>query len=117
MIKTLAASVRDYKKVTIATPLLVLGEVICEMSIPFVTANLIDSIKDGAAVADILPTAGILAIIALCSLAFGAAAGITCSHASCGFAKNLRHDLFYNCLLYTSPSPRDRQKSRMPSSA
>ena len=44
MIKTLAASVRDYKKVTIATPLLVLGEVICEMSIPFVTANLIDSI-------------------------------------------------------------------------
>lgn len=75
MIKTLAASVRDYKKVTIATPLLVLGEVICEMSIPFVTANLIDSIKDGAAVADILPTAGILAIIALCSLAFGAAAG------------------------------------------
>ncbi len=95
MIKTLAASVRDYKKVTIATPLLVLGEVICEMSIPFVTANLIDSIKDGAAVADILPTAGILAIIALCSLAFGAAAGITCSHASCGFAKNLRHDLFY----------------------
>lgn len=46
MIKTLAASVRDYKKVTIATPLLVLGEVICEMSIPFVTANLIDSIKE-----------------------------------------------------------------------
>ena len=95
MIKTLAASIRDYKKVTIATPLLVLGEVICEMSIPFVTANLIDSIKDGAAVADILPTAGILVLIALTSLAFGAAAGITCSHASCGFAKNLRHDLFY----------------------
>ena len=95
MIKTLAASIRDYMKVTVATPLLVLGEVACEMTIPFVTANLIDTIKDGASVADILPTAGILVLLALVSLAFGAAAGITCSHASCGFAKNLRHDLFY----------------------
>lgn len=95
MIKTLMGSIRDYKKVTIATPLLVLGEVLCEMLIPFITANLIDAIKDGATVAEMLPTAGFLVLIALTSLAFGAAAGITCSHASCGFAKNLRHDLFY----------------------
>ncbi len=95
MIKTLAASIRDYMKVTVATPLLVLGEVVCEMSIPFVTANLIDSIKDGATVDQMLPTAGILVAFALVSLFFGAAAGVTCSHASCGFAKNLRHDLFY----------------------
>ena len=95
MIKTLAASIRDYMKVTVATPLLVLGEVACEMSIPFVTANLIDAIKDGATVEQMLPTAGLLVLLALISLAFGAAAGITCSHASCGFAKNLRHDLFY----------------------
>ena len=40
-------------------------------------------------------SAGFLVLIALTSLAFGAAAGVTCSHASCGFAKNLRHDLFY----------------------
>ena len=95
MIKTLMGSIRDYKKVTIATPLLVLGEVICEMMIPFITANLIDAIKDGATVAEILPTSGVLVLIALISLAFGAAAGVTCSHASCGFAKNLRQDLFY----------------------
>ena len=95
MIKTLASSIRDYKKVTIATPLLVLGEVACEMTIPFMTANLIDSIKDGATVEQMLPTAGMLIVIALVSLCFGAGAGITCSHASCGFAKNLRHDLFY----------------------
>ena len=95
MIKTLIGSIRDYMKVTIATPLLVLGEVVCEMSIPFVTANLIDSIKDGATVEQMLPTAGLLVAFALISLAFGAAAGVTCSHASCGFAKNLRHDLFY----------------------
>ena len=95
MIKTLMGSIRDYMKVTVATPLLVLGEGLCEMLIPFITANLIDAIKDGATVAEMLPTAGLLVLIALTSLAFGAAAGVTCSHASCGFAKNLRHDLFY----------------------
>lgn len=95
MIKTLMGSIRDYMKVTVTTPLLVLGEVLCEMLIPFITANLIDAIKDGATVAEMLPTAGFLVLIALTSLAFGAAAGVTCSHASCGFAKNLRHDLFY----------------------
>ena len=95
MIKTLAASVRDYMKPTIATPLLVLGEVACEMAIPFVTANLIDTIKAGVSVANMLPTAALLVTLAIVSLIFGAAAGITCSYASCGFAKNLRHDLFY----------------------
>ena len=95
MIKTLMGSIRDYMKVAVATPLLVLGEVLCEMLIPFITANLIDAIKDGTTVAEMLPTAGFLVLIALTSLAFGAAAGVTCSHASCGFAKNLRHDLFY----------------------
>ena len=58
MIKTLMGSIRDYMKVAVATPLLVLGEVLCEMLIPFITANLIDAIKDGATVAEMLPTAG-----------------------------------------------------------
>ena len=96
IMRRLAKSIRDYKNVTVATPLLVLGEVICEMSIPFLTANLIDRIKVGATVAELLPTSGMLVLIALCSLAFGTGAGITCSHASCGFAKNLRRDMFYN---------------------
>ena len=48
MIKTLMGSIRDYMKVAVATPLLVLGEVLCEVLIPFITANLIDAIKDGA---------------------------------------------------------------------
>ena len=73
MIKTLMGSIRGYMKVTVATPLLVLGEVLCEMLIPFITANLIDAIKDGATVAEMLPTAGLLVLIALTSLAFGAA--------------------------------------------
>ena len=95
MIKTLASSIREFKPQTIATPLLVTCEVACEMAIPFVTAYLIDNIKDGATIAQIAQTAGILVALAVVSLFFGAAAGITCSYASCGFAKNLRHDLFY----------------------
>ena len=95
IMRNLMKSIRDYKPYTIATPLLVLGEVACEMTIPFVTANLIDTIKVGATVEELLPTSGLLVLLAIVSLVFGAAAGITCSHASCGFAKNLRHDLFY----------------------
>ena len=96
IMRRLMESIRDYKKVTIATPLLVLGEVVCEMAIPFLTASLIDQIKVGATVAELLPASGVLVLLALCSLAFGTGAGITCSHASCGFAKNLRRDMFYN---------------------
>ena len=95
IMRNLMKSIRDYKPYTVATPLLVLGEVACEMSIPFVTANLIDTIKVGATIKELLPTSGLLVLLAIVSLVFGAAAGITCSHASCGFAKNLRHDLFY----------------------
>ena len=95
IMRNLMKSIRDYKPYTVATPLLVLGEVACEMTTPFVTANLIDTIKVGATVEELLPTSGLLVLLAIVSLVFGAAAGITCSHASCGFAKNLRHDLFY----------------------
>lgn len=96
IVKRLMGSVREYRGMTIATPLLVLGEVICEMAIPFLTAQLIDQIKVNATVEELLQPASILVLLALCSLAFGTGAGITCSHASCGFAKNLRRDMFYN---------------------
>ena len=96
IMKRLMGSIREYKKVTVATPLLVLGEVICEMAIPFLTAALIDNIQAGATVSELLSPSGILIALALVSLAFGIAAGVTCSYASCGFAKNLRQDLFYN---------------------
>ena len=96
IIRRLMRSIGDYRAVTIATPLLVLGEVACEMAIPFLTASLIDQIKAGATVAELLQPAAVLVLLALLSLAFGTGAGITCSHASCGFAKNLRRDMFYN---------------------
>ena len=94
MIKTLMGSIRDYKRAAIATPIIVSGEVVMEVAIPFVTAQLIDAIQKGATVSETLPYAGILVAMALASLCFGIGAGITCSQASCGFAKNLRHDVF-----------------------
>ncbi len=96
ILKRLGRSVREYKKYTVATPLLVLGEVVCEMAIPFLTAALIENIQAGATVEELLRPSGILIALALISLAFGVAAGVTCSYASCGFAKNLRKDAFYN---------------------
>lgn len=94
MLKTLMASIREYKRAAIATPIIVTGEVVMEVSIPFVTAQLINAIQLGAGLAQLLPYAGVLVCMALASLAFGIGAGLTCSQASCGFAKNLRHDVF-----------------------
>ncbi len=96
LLRRLAASIREYKGATIATPILVLGEVIIEVLIPFYTADLVDVISRGAAIDEILASGAVLLLLAIISLGFGTAAGITCSKASAGFAKNLRKDMFYN---------------------
>ena len=96
IMRRLMGSIRQYRGAAVATPLLVLGEVVFEVLIPLLTADLIDAIKAGADLSEILSTGGLLALMALVSLAFGAAAGLTCAKASVGFAKNLRKDMFYN---------------------
>ena len=96
IMRRLTKSVRQYKGATIATPLLVLGEVVFEVMIPLRTAELIDAIRAGAGLDQILSSGAVLALMAIVSLAFGAAAGLTCAKASVGFAKNLRKDMFYN---------------------
>ena len=96
VMRKLAQSVRQYKRASLVTPLLVLGEVVFEVMIPLYTANLIDAIKRGADLSQIVSTGALLALMAVISLAFGALAGLTCAKASCGFAKNLRKDMFYN---------------------
>ena len=96
MIRTIVNSLREYKGASIATPLLVIGEVAMEVTIPYFTAQLIDQYQAGAGLDTIVRYGLILLAMALISLAFGTAAGITCSKASCGLARNLRHDMFYN---------------------
>ena len=95
MIKRLAASIREYKRDTILTPLLMIGEVVCECVIPLYTAQLVNQIQAGCT-RDVIFYYGLRLLgLALLSLCFGMAAGWFCAAASTGFAKNLRHDLFY----------------------
>ena len=101
MIKTLARSIREYKTLSILTPLLVTVEVIMECAIPFVIANLVNEMQAGCSM-DVIVRYGVeLIIMAVISLVFGVAAGNTCATASTGFAKNLRKDMFYKIQDYS----------------
>ena len=94
MIRKLAKCVREYKAPSIMTLILIVLEAVVEVIIPFITAKLVNRIKAGAQMEEILRYGGLLALLAIVSLACGGLAGFTCSKASAGFAKNLRHDLF-----------------------
>ncbi len=95
MLKTLMKSIREYKRTSIITPILVFFEVILECIIPMVIAELVNSYEKSESIGDVLKYGGIVAALAVLSLTFGALAGLTCSTAACGFAKNLRHDMYY----------------------
>lgn len=95
MIRQLLKSVREYKKVSIMTPLFVIGESIMEVLIPFFMADLLDKGVTDGNMNYILKMGLILCISALISLLFGALAGKYAADASAGFAKNLRKDMFY----------------------
>ena len=101
MIKVLSKSIREYKKASILTPLLVSMEVVMECTIPFIIAQLVNQIKAGCEMGVILRYGGILVVMAGLSLTFGALAGSTCATASCGLARNLRKDMFYAIQTYS----------------
>ncbi|MBQ7337068.1 MAG: ABC transporter ATP-binding protein [Clostridia bacterium] len=95
MLKKLAASIREYKKASILTPLFVSLEVVIECIIPLLTADLINEIEGGCGL-DVIARYGLLLVLmAALSLTMGVLSGHYCAIASAGFAKNLRHDLFY----------------------
>ena len=101
MIKTLARSIREYKKASILTPILVTVEVILECAIPFVIANLVNQMQSGCTMDVIVKYGVALIIMSVLSLIFGGAAGSTCATASAGFARNLRKDMFYKIQDYS----------------
>ncbi len=90
----LAKSIREYKKPAIITPFFVVLEVILDCIIPFIIADLVNTIRDGGTMDSIVKSGILLAIMAILSLICGTVAAFTCSEASCGLAKNLRHDMF-----------------------
>ena len=95
MFMRLARSVREYKTASILTLLFILFEAVIETFIPFITAEMIEKIKNGVAITEILKLGGLLVVLAVLSLCCGGIAAKTCARASAGFAKNLRHDIFY----------------------
>ena len=96
MIKRLLKSVREFKKDALLTPLFVVLEVVMEVVIPLVMAMLIDKGIDGQDMGAIWKYGIILVVCAMLALVFGAAAGTYAARASTGFARNLRHDMYYN---------------------
>ena len=101
IIKTLAKSIREYKKPAILTPILVTGEVVFECIIPYLIAQLVNQIQAGCGMDVIVRYGVVLVILALLSLLLGALAGSFCATASCGLAKNLRKDMFYKIQGYS----------------
>lgn len=101
MIKRLAGCIREYKRPTIYTLIFIVGEAIMETIIPFITAQLVNDIKAGTNMNELLKTGLILTIIACVSLLCGGLAGFTCSKASAGFARNLRSDMFRRVQTYS----------------
>lgn len=94
MYRTLLKSIRQYKKDSLLTPLLVAVEVVLECFLPLIMAELIDEMT-GESMEPILKYGGALIVMAVLSLIFGVLSGKTAATASCGFAKNLRQDLFF----------------------
>lgn len=105
MIKILAKSIREYKTASILSPIFVSAEVVLECLLPFVIAKLVNAIDVAAGVAirmsDIWLYGGILLAMSVASLICGALSGVFCAKASCGFAKNLRKDMYYKIQDYS----------------
>lgn len=95
MIKTLKKSIREYKLPAILTSIFVILEVIMEVIIPYLMAELIDKGIYNSNMNEIYKYGLYLILFAVLPLIFGALSGRTAAVASCGFAKNLRKDVFY----------------------
>ena len=95
MIKKLSKSIREYKKASILTPVCVAIEVVLEIIIPLLMANLIDDGVYGGEMNMVYKIGLELILCAVLSLLFGVLSGKFAAEASSGFAKNLRKDLYY----------------------
>lgn len=96
MIKRLAGCIRQYKTLSILAPFFVTLEVIMEVFIPFLMSKLIDNGIDGGNMVYIRNLGMLLILATIVSLFFGVLSGKCAAGASAGFAKNLRHDIYYN---------------------
>lgn len=95
MNKTLLKSIREYKKQSVLAPLFVILEVLMEVLIPLLMAKIIDVGIAKGDLSYIVKMGVILVAMAMIALWFGVLAGKYAAVAGAGYAKNLRHDIFY----------------------
>ena len=95
MIKTLAKSVREYKWAAMLSPLCMVGEVYMETRIPRVLSQIVDHGVTPGDMGAVFGNGLLLVLFSILSLCFGVASAYFASSAGTGFAKNLRHDMFY----------------------
>ena len=95
MIKRLAKSIREFMPATILSPLCMIGEVYMEVQIPLVLSKIVDLGVEQSDISAVWKYGLILVLYSLFSLTFGIASAFFASHAATGFARNLRHDMFY----------------------
>ena len=90
MVKKLAGCLGEYKKYAILTPIIMIGEVVMEVMIPFVMAQIIDKgIQGNGGIAYTVKMGLLMILMALVSLSFGALGGTFAARAGMGFAKNI----------------------------
>jgi len=95
MIRKLMKSIREYKTSSILSIIFIILEVVMECALPFITSMLVDQMNQ-TNTNELIKLSIILVVMAIASLTFGSLAGIFCSKASAGFAKNLRKDMYEN---------------------
>ena len=95
MLKKLLHSVREYKLAAILSPFLMIGEVAMEVTIPTVMEKLVDNGITPGNMTVVWQQGLLLALCALCSLAFGVGSAVLASYAATGFSRNLRHDMYH----------------------
>lgn len=96
MLKTLLAQVKEYKKPAILTPLLVVIEVILEVTIPFLMSLIIDQGINNNDMDAVIKIGIMMLVASFISLSTGVLAGKYAAKAATGFAKNLRRAMYYN---------------------
>ncbi len=96
MIKELSKSVREYKKQAMLSPIMMVGEVAMEVLIPMLMSLIIDNGVYAGDMDYIVRMSLLIVLAAVLSLLFGIGGAFTAAKASSGFAKNLRHDIFYH---------------------
>ena len=101
MFKRILSCVREFKVPTVLTVILMVGEAAIETVIPFITANLVNKLRAGAEMSDVIATGVLLIILAMLSLTCGGFAAVTSAKASAGFARNLRGEVFSKIQTYS----------------